>query len=100
MKKRRNIFLNIILLVIVFFCSGIDAHSNLETQRSYLELSPGSNNIENRLCSDIDSSDEDQMDQSYIFGLTEQPKCQKYYLCILPLFNNLFLPVWQPPKIS
>jgi hypothetical protein len=99
MNKRRNIFLNILLLIIVCFCSGIDFHSNSETHKYYLELSTGSNNFENKLSHHTDTSDEDQMEQSAIVLLPEQPECQKSDLCILPLHNNLFVAVWQPPKV-
>jgi hypothetical protein len=99
MKIRRNIFLNILLLTIVFFCSGIDAYSFSDAQRNYPEIPADIQNIETRLTPDTDSSDEDQMDQYHIFGLTEQPECQKSFLYTFPLPDNLFFSIWQPPKV-
>jgi hypothetical protein len=45
MKKGRNIFLNTLILIIVFFWSGIDARSNSEAQRYFIEHSTCSNNF-------------------------------------------------------
>ena len=99
MKNIRDIFLNIILFLFVFFFSGIDAHPNSEQQRYYLEHASGSNNLENNISHINDTSEEDQMDQSQIMFLPEKPECQKYNLYFLTLPNNLFDSVWQPPKV-
>lgn len=99
MKKGRDIFFNIILLIIVFFFLGIDAHANSETQRYYVEYASSSNNFENKLNHHIDTSEEDQMEQSHIMLLPEQSECQKSGMNSLPLLDNLFVSVWQPPKI-
>ena len=99
MKKGRNLFLNIILLIIVFICSGIDTHSSIGTQRHYFEFSTGTDNINNKFVQDIDASDEDQMDQSHIFELTDQPEYQKSGVRTLPLPDDTFASVWQPPKV-
>jgi hypothetical protein len=99
MNKRSDIFLKIFLLIIVFACSGINIHSDTDMHRYYLNQSTGTNNIENSLTPDIDFSDEDQIANSSILGLTEQPECQKYGLNSLPLLNILSVSVWQPPKI-
>jgi hypothetical protein len=99
MIKRRYIILNILLLIIVLFSSGIEVHPNSETQRHYLELASGSNNLENKLSYHIDAEEEDQMDQSHIMLLPEKPECQKSSIDSLPLLNNIFFSIWQPPKI-
>jgi hypothetical protein len=100
MKKRRNIFFHIIILLIVlFFFLGIDVHSNSETQRYYVEYASGSNDFENKLNHHIDTSEEDQMEQSHLMLLPEQSECQKSGINSLPLLDNLFVSVWQPPKI-
>jgi hypothetical protein len=91
-------FLNILLLMIVFFCSGINAVSNSEAQGYYPEHESVSDNFENKLCHHTDTSDEDQIDQSRIILLPEQPECQKSGIYNLSLHNHLFVPVWQPPK--
>jgi hypothetical protein len=83
----------------IFFCSGINVHSNSETHRYYLEHSSCSNNFENNISHYIDISEEDQMDQSQMLLLPEQPECQKSGLCAFPLLNNLLVSVWQPPKV-
>ena len=99
MKKGRNIFLNVLILIIVYFCSGIDARSNSEVQRYFIEHSTCSNNFENKLSHHTDISDEDQMDQSYIMLLPEHYERQESGLSALPFLNNLFFSVWQPPKV-
>jgi hypothetical protein len=99
MKKRRNIFLKIFLLIVLFFFPGIDVHSDLVTHRYYIEISQDTDNMESRLTTDNDSSEEDQIDQSYLSDLSEQPECQKYGLSKLPLLNILSVSVWQPPKV-
>ena len=99
MKKGRNIFLNVLILIIVFFCSGIDARSNFETPGYFTEHSACSNNFENKLSHHTDISDEDQMDQSYIMLLPEQHESQESGLSALLFLNNFSFSVWQPPKV-
>jgi hypothetical protein len=99
MKKRRNIFLKFILLIILLFFPGSNAHSNSVSQRYYIEVSLDTDNIQSRLTPDNDSSDEDQIDQYSNLDLSEQPECQKYGLSTMPFLNNLFFSVWQPPKV-
>jgi hypothetical protein len=99
MKKRRNIFLKIFLLIVLFFFQGINAHSNLDALRYDIEFSHNIDNSESRLTSDNESSNEDQIDQSAISDLSEQAECQKYYFNPMPLLNTLFVSVWQPPKV-
>ena len=99
MKKRRTIFLNIILFLFVVLYSGIAAHSILDTQTAYMELSPVNDNNENRLCSNTDSPDNDQIDQVSLSDLSELPECQKNGLSSMPVLNILFFSVWQPPKV-
>lgn len=83
----------------MFFCSGIDAHSNSEAQRYFIEHSTSSNNFENRLNHHTDISDEDQMDQSYLMMLPEHYEGQESGLSALLVLNNFPLSVWQPPKV-
>jgi hypothetical protein len=99
MKKRRNIFLKIFLLLVLFFFQGINAHSNIDTQRYFIEISHDTDNSESWLTSDNGSFNEDQIDQSHISDLSVQAECQKYCFNTFPLLNNLFVSVWQPPKV-
>jgi hypothetical protein len=99
MKKGRNIILNILILIIVFFSLGIGTRSNSEVQRCFIEHSICSNNFENKLSHHIDISDEDQMDQSYIILLPDQHESQEYGLSALLFLNNFSFSVWQPPKV-
>jgi hypothetical protein len=99
MKKRRNIFLKIFLMMVLFFFQGIYAHSNLDTQRYDIEISHDTDYSECRLTPDNDLSDEDPIDQSPISVLSDQPECQNYGSNSLPLLNILFVSVWQPPKV-
>lgn len=86
------------MLLSVFSYSGIDVNYNSDALTACPQLSLVNNDSENSLRSDMDLSDEDQMDQLYISGLTDQPKGQQSHPCILPRFDDLFLSVWQPPK--
>jgi hypothetical protein len=99
MKKRRNIFLNVLVLIIVFLCSGIDARSNSEVQRYFPEHSICSNNFENILSHHTDISDEDQMDQSYLMLLPDQHENHESGFSALLFLNNFSFSVWQPPKV-
>jgi hypothetical protein len=99
MKKRKNLFL-VLLLPVLFFCSVINAYSDSETHRYYPELAFFSDSFETRLSHHTDLSEEDQMDQSHLLLLPEQPECEKSGICTLLPLNNLFVPVWQPPKVS
>jgi hypothetical protein len=99
MKKGSNIFLKFLLFTVVFFCTGINIHSGIETKQYNTELSTNTENIEICLTPDIDLSDEDQMEQSHISGLSEQPNGQKSDLIPLPFISSLFISIWQPPKI-
>ena len=99
MKKRRNILIKIFLLIVLFFFQGISAHSNLDIQRYYIEISHDTDNIDTRLAQNNDLTGEDQIDQPPISYLSEQPECQKYGFNPSPLLNILFVSVWQPPKV-
>jgi hypothetical protein len=99
MKKRRDLFFNIILLLIGLFFFGTDAYPNSEAQRYYVEYASGSDNFENRLNHHIDTSEEDLMEQSHIMLRPEQSECQKSVLIFLHLPDNLFVSVWEPPEI-
>jgi hypothetical protein len=92
MKIRRNIILNILLLLTVFFSSGIDAHPDSETRTYILEQGSDKSNSENILSVHFDISDEDQLNQSLKNLLPEIPECQKAGI------KSLLLPDWQPPK--
>jgi hypothetical protein len=82
----------------VIFFSHIEVFSISDKHFTSQELSSASND-ENSLCSESDTADEDQMDQSCMFSLTDQPKDQLFYISILPHFDDLFLSIWQPPKV-
>jgi hypothetical protein len=99
MKKGRNIFLNLLVFLIVFFCTTIYIHTFLDSQQSYVELSSNTNNIECSLTLHLDSSDEDQMNKSHMNAFAEQPEWQQSESGTSPLLKILFVSVWQPPKI-
>jgi hypothetical protein len=100
MIKRKKIYLKIFILIVLFSFQGINLHSNSEILRHHIEISKVTDDNENRLTTAIDSSDEDQIDRSYLSYLLEQPESQIYKLTIQPLPNTVFFSVWQPPKIS
>jgi hypothetical protein len=98
MKKRRSIYLLLPLLLFLLFFSSGNAYSISTISLSHIELTTG-NTGENRLDSNLDASDEDQMDQSYMSILCGQYIGQLSYICILPQFDELVFSVWQPPKV-
>jgi hypothetical protein len=100
MKKGRNIFLNLLVLMIVFFCTTIYIHTFLEAQQSYMDLTSNTIYTECSLTLHLDSSDEDQMNKSHMNAFAEQPEWQQSESGTSPLLNKLFVSVWQPPKIS
>jgi len=100
MRKGRKIFLNIILLLAVFFCSGIFSSANFNGQQFIIEKSQVSDNTEDKITPDIDFSDEDQMDQSFIFRLSRPTEWQSPNQYSFSVFNIFSVSVWQPPKIS
>jgi hypothetical protein len=99
MNKRWNIFLKIFLLIVLLFFPGITTHASLDAQQYYIEISHDTDNIESRLTQDIDSSDEDQINQSDNLDLSEQPECKKYILSTQTILNIISFSVWQPPKV-
>jgi hypothetical protein len=99
MKKERNIFLALKYILIAVFCSAIYLHSYSEPCNSHIDLSSPSDSIENRMISDIDSSDVDQITESEFSWLTEQHESQMYEIFLMPQNNNNSDPVWQPPKV-
>jgi hypothetical protein len=99
MKIRRNIILNILLLLTVFFSSGIDAHPDSENKSYILEQDSGSNNSENKLSAHFDISEEDRINQSHNILVPEKSLCQKSGINSLSLPNKIIVSVWQPPKI-
>jgi uncharacterized protein YxeA len=99
MKNRRDIFLKFFLLIVLFLFHGINAYSNLDPQRYYIQISHDTDKAENRLTPDNDTSDEDQIDQYNNSDLSDQHGSQIISVSTLPLLNILFVSVWQPPKI-
>jgi hypothetical protein len=99
MKSQKKLLFKMILFLALFFCPVINAHSNFALQLNIEEHSTCTSNEENSFSSHINPVNEDQIDQSYNFGLPEESIFQ-----ILPprncfLIFNFCLPVWQPPKI-
>ena len=86
-------------MIVLFLFHGINAHSSLDPQRYFIQISHDTDKAENRLNPDNDSSDEDQIDRSNISDLSDQTGCQKFSVSTLPPLNILFVSVWQPPKV-
>lgn len=99
MKKGNIIIIKLLLFIVLLFFPVISAHSNLNTQRDHIEISRDTDDIENRLIPDNDSSDEDQIDQSNNTDLSEKPECQSNGFSTLSVLNILYCSVWQPPKV-
>ncbi len=101
-KTRRNILFKLILILLCFLYSGIDAYtdSDFAIYHESIEIITDTNNSENNFSTDPDPNHDDQIYNSQISAITEPTECQYYYQWHLPSVNKLYLPVWQPPKIS
>jgi hypothetical protein len=99
MKRKGKILFKIIFILIVFFNIGIDAYSNFKTHLISIELLTGKSSSESSFNPVIDSLNEDQIDQSYSFDLTEKPDCQLPINWDCFIDHHFNLSIWQPPKI-
>jgi hypothetical protein len=96
-KRIRKTLFKIIFFLIVLFSIGINAYSN-SLQVCNAEIPAGINNVENSFCPENDPIDEDQIYQSYKFGIREESVCQisiRQNCSLLYIFCST---VWQPPK--
>lgn len=99
MKRKRKLLFKIIFILAVFFSIGIDAYSNFNMHPYSTELSTGKNSAENSFRSDIDSMNEDQIDPSYKFDLTDGTFCQIPFPWNCSIVYTFYFSIWQPPKI-
>jgi hypothetical protein len=99
MKKGRNLYLVFKYIVIATFCSAIYVNSYSEPCHCQIELSSSADSIEKSLIPDLNFSDEDPMEESEISSLNELHNSQNFVLFLMPEYNNIFDPVWQPPKV-
>lgn len=100
MKKNRKISFGLLIALSVLLCFGIDPYAHSDIRSFTVEMSSGSENLENCFCSDIDSFNHDQNSQvaescSLADYLIQMPTPRNLFL-----INKFFLSVWQPPKIS
>jgi len=100
MKLHSIPILRIIFLFAVLTCTGITVYTYSQDMDFNLELSAGSNNVENRCSSEVNASDDDQIHHSNeVFSNADLslpiPITQDYSL--IPKF---VCSIWQPPKIS
>jgi hypothetical protein len=100
MKLHRIPILRIIFLFAVLTCTGITVYTYSQNRDFSLELSAGSNNVENRFSSEVNASDDDQIYHTYNTALIEGfgseiqvPRNRSFIL-------QFSFSVWQPPKIS
>ncbi len=98
MKSQRKILFKIILFLTVFISIGIDPPSK-NIQTGSIEIPVNSNKDENFFSSDNDPIDEDQIDQNFKSGLTEENICLIPIPRNFPGVYNFSFPVWQPPKL-
>ena len=100
MKVLRKILFNSFFLLAVFLCIGINSYSNYSLPQSNIELSTCNCNIVYSFSLDVDSLNEDQIDQSVNSGLLQEPFRQIPPHRGNKLICNFQFSVWQPPKIS
>ncbi|HAQ19727.1 MAG TPA: hypothetical protein DCR40_10915 [Prolixibacteraceae bacterium] len=98
MKVTKNILFRLLLLLAVLFSLGIEASSDYTTPLYNVELSAETNGVDNNASSDIDSFNDDHINQVYESCMLGER------LTRLPISNGPFLPhkfsfsSWQPPK--
>ncbi|MBA4410952.1 MAG: hypothetical protein C0397_16205 [Odoribacter sp.] len=98
MKVTKNILFRLLLLIAVLFSLGIEASSEYASPLYNVELSSETNCADSNANSDIDSFNDDHINQVFKSCMLGER------LTRLPISNGPFLPhkfsflSWQPPK--
>jgi hypothetical protein len=100
MKIQSKAILRIIFLFAVFTCSGIIVYDGYQTDSNIQEVCQGTNSVENRFGSEVNTFDDYQIYHSgevssYADFNFPAPIAQDY-----SIFRKFSCTVWQPPKIS
>jgi hypothetical protein len=100
MKAPVNIVSRIIFLMAVLFCFEVNVYSGHYIQSTAFEISTGENSIENSFSSDLDSWDDDHINNFTRPGLFIDLISQTLVLQNYFLIPYCSVSVWHPPKIS
>jgi hypothetical protein len=98
MIKHRETITRSIFLLAVLFCVGMHAYSDSVTRSPVYAGAPHANYVGLIIIADIDSFDDDQINQTNnISSITEH-----HFQLQIPrdcfLSTNFFMSIWQPPK--
>jgi hypothetical protein len=100
MKIHRKILSGILFSIAVLFCVDVNVFSNYNIQSDNTELATGINSFENCFSSDLDSSDDDQIDNFNRPGSLMELRSQKSIIENCSVLLNCSFSIWNPPKIS
>jgi len=100
MKLHSIPILRIIFLFAVLTCTGITVYTYSQDMYFNLELSAGSNNVENRCSSEVNASDDDQICHSIEVIYTAYVSLPIPIARDYSLIPQISCSIWQPPKIS
>ena len=98
MKLSRHILFRLLFFAAVLFCLGLEVYTYYNTSICNTELSSELNCEENNVPSDVDSFEDDHINQVYKPFYLVEPKV------LIPNSNDMFLlkdfsfSSWQPPK--
>ncbi len=98
MTRESKILLGIIFLLAVLFCHVINVYSNNYIQATIIKHPAVENCVGNNSFSDVDSFDDEQINQISDFF----PEADYVYQIRIPqnciLISKYPTPIWQPPK--
>jgi hypothetical protein len=100
MKIYRTVFLRLFFLIAVITCSGITVYSNYLIGPHSTEVYAVTNNVENRISSEVNASDDDQVYHSNDTALDEDFHSEIQDVLNCSFILQFSFSVWQPPKIS
>ncbi len=98
MRTYRKIVFRITLLFAVLFCLGLNTYSHNLKQVYTIVITSNSNSLENFVSSEVDSYDDEQMNQAnYIYSNVETIT-QLVISINSKLVHKHPFSIWQPPK--
>jgi len=100
MKIHGKTILRIIFVVAVITCPGINVYSNCQIRPDSLETYAGTNSVDNRSGSEVNTFEDDQTFHSNELISTADFGSPMPIAPGCSLIRNFSCPIWQPPKIS
>jgi hypothetical protein len=100
MKESKHILFRLLFLIAILFCLGLEVYTYYNTPVCNMEVSSKQNCEDNNVLSEVDSFEDDHINQVY------EPLYLDEQKIFIPFSNNDFLlndfsfSSWQPPKYS